>query len=66
MKVAYLVNQYPKISHSFIRREILELEKQGVEVERFALRGWDEDVVDSLDLEERNQTAYTLRKGAPV
>jgi glycosyltransferase involved in cell wall biosynthesis len=61
-----LVNQYPKISHSFIRREILELEKQGVEVERFALRGWDEDVVDSLDLEERNQTAYTLRKGAPV
>ena len=23
MKIAYLINQYPKISHSFIRREIL-------------------------------------------
>ena len=22
MKVAYLVNQYPKVSHTFIRREI--------------------------------------------
>jgi colanic acid/amylovoran biosynthesis glycosyltransferase len=29
MKVAYLVNQYPKTSHSFIRREILALERRG-------------------------------------
>jgi hypothetical protein len=26
MRVAYLVNQYPKVSHTFIRREILALE----------------------------------------
>jgi len=30
LRVAYLVNQYPKVSHSFIRREILALERQGV------------------------------------
>ena len=30
--VAYLVNLYPKISHSFIRREIQALESPGVEV----------------------------------
>ena len=23
MRIAYLINQYPKVSHSFIRREIL-------------------------------------------
>ena len=40
MRVAYLVNQYPTVSHTFIRREILALERCGVEVTRFALRGW--------------------------
>lgn len=37
MRIAYLVNQYPKISHSFIRREILALERQGFEVVRIAI-----------------------------
>ena len=40
-RVAYLVNHYPAVSHSFIRREILALERLGVEVMRIALRGWD-------------------------
>ena len=62
-RVAYLVNQYPKVSHTFIRREILALEEQGVAVERFALRGWDGDAVDPVDLSERDRTLYTLRKG---
>ena len=39
MHIAYFINQYPKVSHSFIRREILALERQGVEVQRIALRG---------------------------
>ena len=46
MRIAYLVNQYPKVSHSFIRREILALERQGFEVMRIALRGWDDELVD--------------------
>ena len=34
MRIAYFINQYPKVSHSFIRREILALERQGIEVQR--------------------------------
>jgi len=60
-KVAYLVNQYPKVSHSFIRREILALEAAGLQVERYALRGWDGELADPLDVIERRRTRYLLR-----
>ncbi|MFT3812134.1 MAG: glycosyltransferase [Acidovorax sp.] len=63
MKIAYFINQYPKVSHSFIRREILALERQGMEVTRLALRGWSDDLVDPDDFEERNKTHYLLRRG---
>ena len=65
MKVAYLVNQYPKVSHTFIRREILALERQGVSVARFALRGWDAEVKGAEDLAERARTRHILREGLP-
>ena len=66
-RVAYLVNLYPKVSHSFIRREILALERQGVEVLRFAVRGWDADVVDPEDRAEQGRTKYLLQRGlAPL
>lgn len=61
--VAYLVNQYPKVSHSFIRREILALERQGVTVQRVAIRGWADDVVDPEDMRERERTQYLLQGG---
>lgn len=61
--VAYLVNQYPKVSHSFIRREILALERRGVIVQRIALHGWDAEVVDADDALERTRTRYVLRHG---
>ncbi|MET0321720.1 MAG: colanic acid biosynthesis glycosyltransferase WcaL, partial [Duganella sp.] len=64
MKVAYLINQYPKISHSFIRREILALERGGVEVERIALRGWGDELTDEGDRAERLRTRYVLQGGA--
>lgn len=64
MKVAYFINQYPKVSHSFIRREILALEKQGIQVLRLALRGWSEKLVDPQDVTEQQQTFYVLREGA--
>lgn len=63
MRVAYFTNQYPKVSHSFIRREILALERQGVHVARLALRGWGDALVDPDDLAERDKTHYLLRKG---
>jgi glycosyltransferase involved in cell wall biosynthesis len=63
LKVAYLVNQYPKVSHTFIRREILALERQGITVLRFAIRGWDAEVVDPVDEAERARTRYVLKNG---
>ncbi len=61
--VAYLVNQYPKVSHTFIRREILALERQGVTVLRFSIRGWDAEVADPTDEAERARTRYLLQGG---
>jgi colanic acid/amylovoran biosynthesis glycosyltransferase len=63
-KIAYFVNQYPKVSHTFIRREILALERQGLSVQRIALLGWAEQVPDREDLEEQAKTRYVLRQGA--
>ncbi|MEC5218512.1 colanic acid/amylovoran biosynthesis glycosyltransferase [Actimicrobium sp. GrIS 1.19] len=64
MKIAYLVNQYPKVSHSFIRREILALERQGFEIERIAVRGWNDHLADPEDEREREHTRYVLQGGA--
>jgi colanic acid/amylovoran biosynthesis glycosyltransferase len=67
LRIAYLINQYPKVSHSFIRREILALERQGFEVMRLAVRGWNEPLVDAEDVAERAQTRYVLQAGvAPL
>ena len=63
MRIAYFINQYPKVSHSFIRREILALERQGFEVQRVALRGWDAELVDAEDVSERDKTRYVLQDG---
>lgn len=63
LRVAYLVNQYPKVSHSFIRREILALEAQGAEVLRIALRGWDAELADEADERERARTRFVLKEG---
>ena len=63
MRIAYFINQYPKVSHSFIRREILALERQGIDVQRIALRGWDAELHDAEDLTERGKTRYVLQEG---
>jgi colanic acid/amylovoran biosynthesis glycosyltransferase len=63
VKITYFINQYPKVSHSFIRREILALERQGFEILRIALRGWDGPLPDEEDQRERSQTRYVLRAG---
>ena len=63
MRIAYFINQYPKVSHSFIRREILALERQGFVVQRIALRGWDAELVDAEDVSERDKTQYVLQGG---
>jgi colanic acid/amylovoran biosynthesis glycosyltransferase len=61
--IAYIVNQYPKVSHTFIRREILAIERAGQTIRRFALRGWDAELVDKADIIERDKTTYILGRG---
>jgi colanic acid/amylovoran biosynthesis glycosyltransferase len=63
LKIAYLINQYPRVSHTFIRREVSALERQGFEVLRIALRGWDESLPDPDDQRERGLTRYVLSHG---
>jgi len=60
MHIAYFINQYPKVSHSFIRREILALERLGHTVERFALRSDETELIDPLDKSEFAKTSYVL------
>lgn len=65
MKVGYLVNTYPKPSHSFIRREIQALERRGVEIHRFAMRGDRGSLVDAADVAEFARTEHVLARGVP-
>lgn len=67
MRIAYLINQYPAVSHSFIRREILALERQGHEVLRISVRGWNDAQQGTDDQLERKRTRYVLQGGpAPL
>lgn len=64
MKIGYLVNTYPRPSHSFIRREIAALERIGVSVHRFAMRGDAQALRDPADLAEQQVTERILEQGA--
>ena len=64
MRIAYIINQYPKVSHTFIRREILALERLGFAVQRISMRGWKETQIDAQDMEEQANTQYVLKCGA--
>jgi colanic acid/amylovoran biosynthesis glycosyltransferase len=64
LRIAYLVNQYPRTSHSFIRREIQAVEAEGVEVLRFSLRPPNEELVSEADRQELVRTRIVLDEGA--
>jgi glycosyltransferase involved in cell wall biosynthesis len=57
-KLGYLTTEYPKVSHSFIRREIVELARRGHDVHRFAIRAG--TVADVQDKAEAAQTFVCL------
>lgn len=71
-KVAYLVNQYPLGSHTFIRREITALEASGIEVTRISIRDTRAALTagaDAADVEESGRTTVLVEpslRGAVV
>ncbi|MFN0132402.1 MAG: glycosyltransferase [Phycisphaerales bacterium] len=60
LRLAYLTNKYPAVSHTFIRREILEMERRGHTVLRLAVRRADADPVDPADIAEQSRTFHIL------
>ena len=63
MNVAYLVNQYPSVSHTFVRREIRALEEQGLEVQRYSVRDTQGASVHGEDQAEYEMTRAILGPG---
>jgi colanic acid/amylovoran biosynthesis glycosyltransferase len=63
VRIAYIINQYPAGSHTFIRREIRAIEALGETILRYALRPG-ANSVDPEDREEEKQTRYILNDGS--
>lgn len=61
--IAYLINQYPSPSHTFIRREIAALEKIGWTVHRVSHRAPRASLVDAADRAEADRTHLLLGQG---
>ncbi|MDI6027527.1 glycosyltransferase [Corticibacterium sp. UT-5YL-CI-8] len=60
MRIAYFTNEYPAVSHTFIRREIRAMEARGHTVLRYALHCSPTDLVDSEDRAELERTKHVL------
>jgi glycosyltransferase involved in cell wall biosynthesis len=60
-RIVYLVNQYPAVTHTFIKREVNALERLGVDIIRVAARAG-RALVDPGDLDEEKRTTYLLRR----
>jgi glycosyltransferase involved in cell wall biosynthesis len=56
MRVTYFTNAYPAVSHTFIKREILALERLGYEVQRVTIR----PAAGLVDEEDRAEAAKTV------
>ena len=63
MRVAYVVNQYPKVTHTFVRTEIAAVEQAGVQVDRLAIRRADSPLLDPADRQEVARTRVVLDGG---
>lgn len=64
LHIGYVLNTYPQPSVTFIRREIQALERQGLQVHRFAMRSDRAALVDAGDLAEYERTELVLKAGA--
>jgi glycosyltransferase involved in cell wall biosynthesis len=66
MNIAYLVNRYPTVSHTFVRREIAGIEAAGHHVHRFSIRAAPDNLPDPADRAERERTAVVLGRALPL
>ncbi len=62
LRLAYLTTEYPKASHTFIRREILELERCDVPIQRIAIRDSGGVIADAVDRDEAERTFVCLKQ----
>lgn len=60
--IAYLTTQYPAVSHSFIRREILGIEACGQAVLRYSIRAFPAELPDARDRAEAARTTVILNR----
>ena len=63
-RIAYLVKTFPKISETFILREILALQDQDVDLQIYALRHPEESKSHSINSEVRAPVSYLPRSFA--
>jgi glycosyltransferase involved in cell wall biosynthesis len=63
VRILYLVNAYPRVTLTFIRREILAIESLGHEVIRVSVRPPDGSLIDPADLAESARTRFLLGHG---
>ena len=63
MRIAYLCNRYPAVSHSFVRREIAGVEAAGHAVDRYTVRA-PGALLDADDRAEAGRTTAILAAGA--
>jgi len=63
MKIAYLCNCYPHTTHTFIRREISELEAEGIEISRITIRRSTDTLPTPEDNDELGKTFSVLERG---
>lgn len=63
MKLAYLMNSFPMTSTTFIRNEIDAHEAAGHEIARYAIRPWEQTLVDPVDIADQARTTYLITAG---
>jgi glycosyltransferase involved in cell wall biosynthesis len=66
MKIAYLVKTFPKLSETFVLNEILELERQGLELHIFSLREPTESKVHPAVADVRGPVTYVRSWYTPL
>lgn len=66
VRVAYLVSQYPALSHAFIEREVLELRAAGAQVTTFTVRRCPPEQLKSAEMRREDARTTALLGQAPT